>query len=238
MQSDSDRIPDLLVYGGTFDPPHLGHRHCMEQAVKTFPRADLLILPGYQSAGAGGLHKTTATAFDHRLEMSRINFSGLNQGGQKLEVSELEKDLPSPNYSYRTMREVRLRYPQKLPLFVMGEDQWTVFDKWKNPERFLEESSVLVVPRSGQMDKKALIRRSLDMLRRMGMNAELAKNACPIDLPGTGQKIWVSDAVPIQVSSTKIRNHIEATQERTLNSEFLHAGVLRYIEQHQLYRGE
>lgn len=237
MRLESEKKPNLLVYGGTFDPPHLGHRHCLEQAVQAFPQADILVLPGYQPAGAGGDHKLAVSAFAHRMAMSRINFSGLNLDGQKLEVSELEKNLPVPNFSFRTMIRIRQEFPDCFPLFVMGDDQWEAFSRWKHPEVFLRETSVLVVPRSERADIVSLRNNSLAMLKHLQIEAKLAYEGGPLDLVGSGRRIWISDTLPYQVSSTHIRNHIEATQDRTLNSEFLHAGVLRYIEQHQLYRG-
>ena len=146
MKSDANNAytgkPDLLIYGGTFDPPHAGHQHCIHMALDAFPDSRILVLPGGSPAGVAGNHKVPGAGFRHRSEMCRLSFKPFLDG-DRLRISGLEATLPAPNFTVSTLSLLKSRYPDKNLGFMMGDDQWVNFAHWKGPVDILKKVSLM-----------------------------------------------------------------------------------------------
>jgi len=90
-------------------------------------------------------HKKKKTLLDdhHRLAMVRIALEEY----PKLKASNIEFDLPQPNYTTNTLAHLEEKYPEKLFSLIMGEDNLKSLHKWKNYEVILERYSIYVYPR-------------------------------------------------------------------------------------------
>ena len=109
--------PDIIAYGGSFDPPHQGHVDCVYKALETWPETKIIIFPGFQPAGARGLHKTPDTPFEDRLAMARLAFG---EAAGRIEISAVEKELPVPNYTINTLTRFVSMYPDARLSLMMG----------------------------------------------------------------------------------------------------------------------
>jgi nicotinate-nucleotide adenylyltransferase len=123
--SDSRKIG---LFGGTFDPVHLGHIHVAEAASAALELDEVRFLPCRISPHKTGSEPTPAR---HRLEMLRLSTRDLPWAV----VDELEVGRAGPSYSWQTAEEMRRRFPEARLFWIMGTDQWEVLHLWKHPER-------------------------------------------------------------------------------------------------------
>ena len=118
------------IYGGTFNPPHIGHLHAAEQTVEILNLDKLLLIPDRIAP-----HKEIPSGSptpEQRLEMVRIAASG----NPKLEVSDMELRREGPSYSYITVEQLREIYPDAKLYLLMGTDMFLSFLSWKNRNGF------------------------------------------------------------------------------------------------------
>lgn len=117
----------IAIFGGAFDPPHLGHREAVEGLLRNPGVKSVRILP----SGNPPL-KTATTPAEHRLEMTRLNFANLREGLSyrvSIDDREVRRDPSKPSYTIDTIEE--LRHELQAPLaFVVGVDQIESLDRW------------------------------------------------------------------------------------------------------------
>lgn len=150
---DSPERPDaldLVVYGGSFDPPHAGHVESAKAALQLFPEARLVVTPAPAPAGAAGAHKHPSAPFQARLELCRRAFASL---APRVEVSDIEATLPRPNFTVTTLRTFKARFLKTTLGFLMGQDQWEALPRWKEPDEIARLARLIVVPRAGTKDR-------------------------------------------------------------------------------------
>jgi nicotinate-nucleotide adenylyltransferase len=123
------------VFGGRFDPPHLGHREAV-RGLFSFPRVNrVLVIPS-----ATPPHKPAFASSEDRLDLTKINFSPVSQNAYPAEVivnscelDRAKRSPQSPTYTYDTLAELKTQFPQLA--FVIGADQLAQFSSWY---RFLD----------------------------------------------------------------------------------------------------
>ena len=128
------------VFGGAFDPPHIGHL-VVAQDVFEFLGLDLLLVV----PTARPPHRGVQMSGEQRLELTRAAFGD----DPRMRVSDIELNRRGPSWSVRTLASIRddLR-PDRLWL-VIGADQYRSFDSWRQPARILELADLAVMPRDG-----------------------------------------------------------------------------------------
>lgn len=130
------------VFGGSFDPVHMGHlilaEQCREQA--GFDR--VLFVPAARPP-----HKPdrALTPFHVRVEMLTLAISGQ----PAFQVDELENDRPGPSYTVLTLEELKAREPAADLHLILGGDSLVDLPLWYQPKRILEQAGLLVVGRPG-----------------------------------------------------------------------------------------
>ncbi len=132
----------LGIFGGTFDPIHLGHlilaEHCREAC-----RLDrVLFIPAGQPP-----HKTERqiTPARQRLEMVELAIAGHAAFG----VSEIELNRPGPSYSAETLADLAKQYSEAELFFLMGSDSLADLRLWYQPARIAELATLVVATRPG-----------------------------------------------------------------------------------------
>jgi nicotinate-nucleotide adenylyltransferase len=131
------------IFGGSFDPPHEGHRHLARSAFASLSLDRLYWVPAQDPP-----HKATpSTPFAHRLAMVRLALADLPGN----EASDIEAALPSPSYSLNTIRALKTHHgaPGDEWFFLVGADNWAIFPKWHKPDEVLREATLVVYPRKG-----------------------------------------------------------------------------------------
>lgn len=130
---------NIALFGGAFDPPHLGHQQVVNSLLTNHIVDEVWFLPVKQHA----FGKQLQVADEHRLAMLQL----IQQPGTKVELYELENDEIS--LSYVTLRALSQRYPMHTFSFVIGTDNLADFHKWDFYEEMLQEFRFYVYPRAG-----------------------------------------------------------------------------------------
>jgi nicotinate-nucleotide adenylyltransferase len=135
------------VFGGTFDPVHLGHLIAAEQCREQARLDKVLFVPAARPP-----HKPhrTITPFSHRVEMLTLAVAG----HPIFQVAELERDRPGPSYTVDTLEELRQRYPGAGLMLILGSDCLPDLAGWRDPARIGQQADLLVVPRTGSQVKE------------------------------------------------------------------------------------
>lgn len=195
------------IYGGTFNPPHVGHIQAAKQAVSTLGLTKLLMIPAYAPPHKAVLPSNSPRA-RQRLEMLRIAAADCPQ----IEVSDLELKREGISYTWETLETVKKLYPGAELVLLMGTDMFLTFDTWKNPEKILGEATLGVFYRGDKGEKAAALKQ---------------KEA----LEARGAKVILVHNDVIVISSTQMRRLLAFR----CAGEFLPAGVLDYIREYNLY---
>lgn len=196
----------LGLFGGTFDPIHLGHLVLAEQC-----REALALDRVWFVVTAMPPHKSgERTSVAHRLEMARLAVAG----HPAFEVSEIEARSPGPHYSVETLGEVHRERPDDDLYFLIGADSLVDLPGWRRPDAIARLSTIVVVNRPG-VDRDP---------------ADLA--ALPDLGPGT-RPLRAVTVPPIGISSTDLRRRLAAGRSVRF---MVPRGVEAYIEAHRLYR--
>lgn len=131
----------LGLYGGTFDPIHLGHL-ILAEACREACALDRI---WFVVAGAPPHKPGGRTDVNHRIEMVRLAIAG----NPAFEVSEIETRRPGPHYSVETLETIALEQPGDDLFFLIGADSLVDLPTWRSPERILELASLIVANRPG-----------------------------------------------------------------------------------------
>lgn len=131
----------LGLFGGTFDPPHIGHLVLAEWAWESLALDRLWFIPTGRPPHKPRRRITPAR---HRLAMTRLAVRGRN--GFRVATLELERRAPS--YTIDTLRAIAARHPGERFLLI-GGDSLDDFRRWREPERILELATLAVVGRPG-----------------------------------------------------------------------------------------
>lgn len=186
----------MIFYFGTFNPVHNGHLY-IANAVKQVYKEEVIFVPAYDSPWKPDLKDN----FIHRVSMLKLC---------NVLVSEIEKDLPTPSYTYQTVNEL---YKENKPVkMIIGYDQFFSLSKWKRPITLKKKCEFIVIPREiGGCwgDWKIEIKR----MKEDGWKSKLLE-------------------IPLQsISSSEIRTRLEHGEPVS----YIKPEVLKYIQEYNLY---
>ena len=194
------------IYGGTFNPPHVGHIAAAKAAADLLRLDKLLLIPD-RIAPHKELPDGSASA-QQRLEMLQIAAYGI----EKAEVSDMELCREGVSYTYLTVLELREQYPDAQLILLMGTDMFLSFERWKNTDIILKNASLGVFYRGDKEEKQAIAEKKRE-LEALGATVELAEN--PV----------------VSISSTDLRRLLAFR----CADDFLPDGVNAYIQRSGLY---
>lgn len=118
----------IALFGGTFDPVHLGHVHLAEAAKTALNLDEVRFIPCRISPHKEG---TVPTPAADRLEMLRLATRDLPWAV----VDDIETRRAGPSYSWQTAEAMKQAFPHARLYWIMGTDQWDVLLDWARPER-------------------------------------------------------------------------------------------------------
>jgi nicotinate-nucleotide adenylyltransferase len=130
----------VAVYGGSFDPPHIAHTLVCAYVLAAHEVDRVLVVP----TRSHPFDKALA-AFEQRLHMCEIAFADL----QRVEISDVERELPEPSLTLRTLEALQGRMPGVALRLVMGSDLLRETDNWHAFEEVAKIAPPLVVDRAG-----------------------------------------------------------------------------------------
>jgi nicotinate-nucleotide adenylyltransferase len=163
------------VFGGSFDPPHVAHTLLAAYALAAHPIEKVLVVPTFAHAFGKAL-----SPFDDRLRMCELAFGDL----RRVEVSSIERELPIPSLTLRTLEALTQRYPAVQLRLLIGSDLLAETHAWHDFARIQELAPALVVQRQGHLqpniDQPALPDVSSSEIRRRLQAAEATAGLlCP-----------------------------------------------------------
>jgi nicotinate-nucleotide adenylyltransferase len=205
------------LFGGSFDPVHLGHLQLAHDAFRELGLAELRFLPTGQA-----WQKNQASATDDRVAMLRLALAGHPE--YRLDCREIER--PGPSYTIDTLEELRRDLgPECALVWLLGYDQMLRLDTWHRWTDLLSLAHLAYVQRPGHVTPlPAPVR---ELVRRH-------QGPCH-DLNGQASGMIVTFQMQeSQVSSTGIRQ-LFATHQPQLARTQVAPAVFSYIEHHSLY---
>jgi nicotinate-nucleotide adenylyltransferase len=130
------------ILGGAFNPPHIGHLVCAQEAVLELELERLLFVPTGQAP-----HREIEQdpGPEARLEMCELAVDD----DERFEISRAEIEREGPSYTVETLRALRDEAPDDELFLLLGGDQASALPQWHEPEEVLRLATVAVVPRSG-----------------------------------------------------------------------------------------
>lgn len=213
---DPSQAQQLLIYGGSFDPPHRAHVALPMQVLETTEADGVLYVPAGQPPHKQGQVMTPA---EHRVAMlERALGDGLNHRAA-IRMDEIER--PGPSYMVDTLEQLKRELPRVTLRLLIGADMAAIFYAWRSPQRIMALAEPLVMLRE-PLDVEALL------------------ETLPADLPREERERWRGRIVPVtpmEVSSTAVREKLsEGDYDAPLIRQGLAPEVLNYIRDTGLYR--
>lgn len=133
----------IALFGGTFDPVHLGHINMAEQCVAELELAELRLLPC-----AIPVHKAQPKITDiHRLNMLEL----ATQGNKAFTIDKRELVRQGPSYSLLTLQEYRAEQPNSPIIFLMGMDSFNSLTSWYEWQAITQLCHIVVYHRPGEV---------------------------------------------------------------------------------------
>lgn len=130
------------LFGGAFDPVHLGHLLLAERCREDAGLDEVWFVPTYQPPHDKG---RPLTRFDHRCDMLGFAISGQ----PKFRVEPVERELPPPSYTLRTLEALGERHPEHDFHLLVGADTLADLPNWHRPADVLRRAGLVAVPRPG-----------------------------------------------------------------------------------------
>ena len=130
------------VFGGTFDPPHVGHFIVAQDVLEHLQLDTLLLMPVATSP-----HKSASDAAPAEVR-ARMLEAGLGDHAH-MRVSRLEVERAGVSYTVDTLAALRRRSPDDELLLVIGADQLASFSTWRSPDEVLRLARLVVMDRGG-----------------------------------------------------------------------------------------
>ena len=194
------------IYGGTFNPPHIGHIGAALDAVRALDLTTLYVIPDRIAP-----HKEIpdgSPAPEQRLEMLCIALNGQDH----VTVSDMELRREGKSYTYETVTELCVLHPDAELVLLMGTDNFLTFHEWRCPEKILAQASLGVFYRGdrGEQEKIALLKSEME---------------------AAGHKIYLAQNDVVEISSTNLRRMLIFG----CAEPFLPKGVGEYIRRNDLY---
>ena len=200
------------IFGGTFNPPHLGHLAAAEAAIGALGLDKLYIVPASIPPHKELPEGTPAP--EHRLAMAEKLADALLLP-QVVQLSEMELKREGKSYTADTLAALREEYPEAELWLLMGTDMFLTLHRWREPEKILKLAGVCAFGRTEQ-DGEAVFAPQREYLQKTYPGARLTT----ITLPGL-----------VDISSTRLRELLA----RGEGGDYLIPAVYGYILRNQLY---
>ena len=132
----------ICLFGGTFDPPHIGHLLIAQTVCEAENFDKILFMPAYSPA-----HKNGITAVDHRINMVKIAI----KDNPKFEYSDVDVIRKGTSYSIDSIIDIKkkLKVEKDEIYYLIGSDSLIDLKNWKKPREILKEAKVIVAIRPG-----------------------------------------------------------------------------------------
>lgn len=202
----------IVIYGGSFNPPHIGHAIAIEAVLRNFKCDEIWVMPSSER-----LDKKIGVSGKHRINMLKIalheyfppssSFAGLRRAVPIIKISDLEIKRPRLTTTYDTMRELKKLYSKDKFYFLIGSELlWDIRYKWVRGRELWKTCYFLAIRKPN-----------------VNIPSKLPPNIKTVD----------KDIVWVNISSTLIRNFIKKGYSGIL---YINSRVYAYIKRNKLYK--
>lgn len=174
-------MKQTAIFGGTFNPPHLGHCEIVKQLAQHPDIERIFVMPVNLPP-----HKPAevAPAAD-RLTMCRLAFSDIS----KVEIREDEMNIPGKSYTVDTLERLAKQDVMQ-PLLVIGADSLVTFESWYRYQDILHMADLMVYQRAGTLQNE--LQQATGRLRAQGGRVVLSE-ICPPDISSTAVRFYIKN---------------------------------------------
>nr|WP_306288138.1 nicotinate-nucleotide adenylyltransferase [Pseudoalteromonas sp. WY3] len=209
----------IAIFGGTFDPVHLGHINMAKQCVNALNLNTLYFMPCALPA-----HKMApGISTEHRVAM--LNAAIAPYPFFQLDLRELHRT--GPSYSLLSLQELRAQHPNTPIVFLIGMDSFNNLDKWYQWQAITQLCHIVVYQRPGQQCAVS------GHLQHYMQQAQV-NNAKTLSYTVAG-KLYFLPGEMLDAASSNIRQQLKNTNKK---NELLPDAVSLYIERHALYQND
>lgn len=196
---------NIGIFGGTFNPVHLGHRNCLISVIDRIGLDRVIVIPDRIPP-----HKETRelASPEDRLNMCRLAFGDI----AVVEFSDWELRQEGKSYSVLTLRYFKKLYPDDKLFLIMGSDMLLSFERWYKYEEILSLASLACVARLDE---------DIDRLKPAAETLR-AKNG----------EVFIVKTEPLDISSSEIRAMLKKNLDCSC---YLNKNVVQYITDKKLY---
>ncbi|RJF37237.1 nicotinate-nucleotide adenylyltransferase [Pseudoalteromonas gelatinilytica] len=207
----------IAIFGGTFDPIHLGHINMAEQCVQQCQLDTLYFMPCAIPA-----HKAKPGISDeHRINMLKLAIE--NNPHFAIDYRELNRE--GASYSLLSLEELRAENPSAPIMFLIGMDSFNTLDKWFKWQEIVKLCHIVVYQRPGQ---HCQVDGELAAYKAHAFTKQLSQ----LQHAPAG-KLFFLNGLQVNAASSEIR---EKLQLNATAAELLPTAVSQYIAQHHLYQ--
>lgn len=182
----------IAIYGGSFDPPHKGHKLLAENLASVCGAEKVIIIP---TALSPFKNSSSATAED-RLNMCKLFFKE-----DLFQISDVEIKRGGKSYTVDTLTQIKEENPEAELFLFMGDDMLLSFDKWYCYQEILRLATIVCACRT----------ENLDELQNM---KDFVKNVLKSE-----DGVIICESVPFEISSTEIRSSLKDGVNKGLSEE-------------------
>ena len=195
------------IYGGTFDPPHIGHINAFKAFVGQFAFDRVFVIPVCKPPHKS--LKSTVSAED-RLNMTTLAFGGISNN---VAISDLEIKRQGKSYTADTIKHFKdLGYDEIY--FLCGTDMLLTLDMWYKPDYILKNAKIVYARRENEEENTEKIAQKIDLYTEK-----------------YGATVITLNTEVLEISSTEIRESLQCG-----NSPFISPEVAEYINKKGLYK--
>lgn len=213
----------VALYGGSFDPFHLGHLIPTVRAQETFRFDAVHFVPASHPPHKQGEHLTPVTHRFAMVAMATLPYEGLCASDDEVFVTGL-------SYTVDTVRRFCNQHTGKHLYFLLGSDSFSQIATWSRWRELIELVHLVVLRRAHMWGEDLRGRIPAELIPRLEIVAPFQRVDDPVR-----QTIYLLDHEPFPISATSIRER----QRRGLPiRELVPHEVFSYIEKYRLYQGE
>lgn len=211
----------VIIFGGTFDPPHNGHLLCVAAVLKDFPESTIYLCPTYTALkDATTIEKRTMFDFPSRLEMLRLTFKPMIEEHPVL-LSTVEEEMPRPNLTVNLISRLASIQLFRRHALLIGQDQFNMFPDWQEIDKITAVADLIVIRRPGTAELEGTIERLQDKLQQ-----KFVEHTETNELRGETFSIFFLNTPLLEVSSSEIRQRY---QDKQTIDHLVHHDVVNYL---------
>lgn len=155
------------IYGGTFNPPHVGHIRAAQYAMEVLKLEKLLLIPS--CIAPHKIMPPNSPTPDQRAEMLALSAM------EGMQVCDIELRRGGASFTFETVEALSEQYPDKELVLFMGTDMFLSFSSWKEPQRILAKASLGVLYRGDAKEIEQIAEQKEEM-EKQGATVYLVEN--------------------------------------------------------------